>query len=95
MHTMMVSSHNTDWSWPRVKAAVEEAGSNLAEIGRREGVDRSCLAKVKTCRLYRMQAAIARVIGVPPQEIWPSRYNDAGRPFHGRAMVADRKHDAA
>jgi len=90
--------HITDWSWPRVKAAVEEAGLNLDEISRRQGMHRSWASMAKRAPYPAVQAAIARVIGVPPQDIWPSRYDEDGNPLSRKAWLdaqTQRRGDAA
>ena len=82
-----------DWAWPDVKAALEKAGSSLAQIARESSVDITAITRVKNIHLPKSQKRIADVIGVPPRDIWPSRYQKAAktRSRRTRSMTCARK----
>lgn len=73
-----------DWPWPDIKAAVEKAGKSLSEISVSVGKSPSAAWRVKNFPLPTLQSAIAAAIGVPPQQIWPSRYTQNGFPIRRR-----------
>jgi Ner family transcriptional regulator len=54
-----------------VKHQLELAGASFADIGRELKVSRQAVRKVSSERIAR---AIARKIGLPPEQIWPERY---------------------
>ncbi|WP_350146671.1 helix-turn-helix domain-containing protein [Pyruvatibacter sp.] len=82
-----------DWQWPDVKAALEKAGSSLAQIARDSGVDITAITGVKNRHLPTSQKRIADVIGMSPRDIWPSRYQNAdrARKTRTRSMTCTRK----
>lgn len=71
-----------DWHWADIKAAVEKSGHSLASISKANGCKTRRTAGMAKNRHYpRMERAIADAIGVPPQLIWPSRYDELGNPI--------------
>jgi len=83
-------TNREDWAWPDIKAAVEKAGSNLSKTARQNGHHVSAPQKVRYIRWPKMQRLIADAIGVPPQVIWPSRYDANGTPIAGQ-YICDRR----
>ena len=67
-----------DLSWPLVKAALEEAGTNLQRLARAHGVNNSLFTKVKYMPNARAEGIIAAALKRAPQDIWPSRYTADG-----------------
>jgi lambda repressor-like predicted transcriptional regulator len=59
-----------------LKHQLEINGSSYAKIAREEGVTRQAVRKVVHSRSSRMEAAIARRLGLLPKQIWPERYPD-------------------
>ncbi len=90
-----------DWSWPTIKAALEQAGHSLASLARENRFDNSFMTKAKLRPCARVERIIADALGVEPRAIWPSRYSEAGVPvipreWRKKQMCADRKdQDAA
>lgn len=71
-----------DWHWADIKAALEKSGHSLASISKASGCKTRRAAGMAKDRPYpRMERAIADAIGVPPQLIWPSRYDENGKPL--------------
>lgn len=79
-----------DWHKADIKAAIEKAGHTLRGLARLHGVSRTYFAEVLYRPLPRAQAILAEVIGVPPQEIWPSRYHADGVPREGLYRQSER-----
>lgn len=69
-----------DWHPEDVKAALRKRGVTLTALSLRHGWSRTTAAVVLRRPAASVQAAIAAVIGKPPQAIWPSRYNADGTP---------------
>lgn len=69
-----------DWPWYRIKAAVEAHGGTLADVAVQAGVEASSIYHVKRWPNPRLQAAIARTIGISASDVWPSRYDRQGQP---------------
>ena len=78
-----------DWPWPDVKSAIEKAGTTLSAIAVAAGKSPSAAWRVKDLPLPTVQCAIAKVIGIPAHEIWPSRYRSDGRPVRRRDWLRD------
>ncbi|MCB1826641.1 MAG: helix-turn-helix domain-containing protein [Candidatus Competibacteraceae bacterium] len=57
-----------------LKHQLEIHGTSYAKIAREEGVTRQAARKVVYSRSSRMEAAIARRLGLMPKQIWPERY---------------------
>lgn len=73
-----------DWHPEDIKAAVRKTGVSLDALGREHGYARGSLRVVLTKPWPAGQAIIADRIGVPPQQIWPSRYDPkTGEPLTG------------
>lgn len=65
-------------AWIRYQLA--RRGLTLAALSRKQGLHRN-VAQAALARPYpRMERVIARVIGMQPHEIWPERYDAAGKP---------------
>lgn len=63
-----------DWSPAEVLVALKKQGLNLATLARRLGVKPTTAYQVLRMPYPKMERAIAEVIGVPPETIWPRRY---------------------
>ena len=68
-----------DWHPEYVKAAIRAKGVRLSEFAARLGCEASTVAKaIRSPMSRRLDQAIARFLGVPAAEIWPSRYPALG-----------------
>lgn len=63
-----------DWHPADVKARLEKKGTSLAKLSRAEGLADATLRNVFRVNYPKAQKIIANALGVPPEEIWPSRY---------------------
>lgn len=68
-----------DWHPADIKATLEKAGWTLRALAAHHGIKDSSSLSHTFGRSYPLnEKRIADAIGVPPQEIWPSRYYDDG-----------------
>jgi Ner family transcriptional regulator len=73
-------AHNpgSDWHPADVLAALKKRGHTLAGLSAAHGYHATAAGKALKRSWPALEAVIADAIGVPPQQIWPSRY--AARP---------------
>lgn len=93
-----ISARSRGWSWNRVVYELRERGLSVAEVARQAGFSTIGSRSVQTKRWPRMQAAIAKALGVSPITIWPDRYDEEGLPVRlkrGRAAAATKPQRAA
>jgi len=69
-----------DWHPADVLAALKKRGNSLAGISVANGYHPTAAGKALKRRWPALEALIAEAIGVPAQEIWPSRYGADGQP---------------
>ena len=75
-----------DWHPADIKAALEKRGWSLARIARENGYRCTTTPADALRRPYPvMEAIIAGIIGTTAARIWPSRYDENGRPRGPRA----------
>lgn len=68
-----------DWHPADVKCALEKAGYTLSKLAAKHGLSGAgSLSKTLTQSMPLGEQRIADAIGVHPQVIWPSRYNEDG-----------------
>jgi Ner family transcriptional regulator len=80
----------TDWHWEEVKAAIRMNGATLKGLASELGLSASAVAIVNLKPWPRVQLGIARFLKVPPQKIWPSRYDLDGNPLRRRRCDAGK-----
>ena len=73
-----------DWHVADIKCALEKKGWSLSRLSKRNGYCRTACKAALHQPLPKMERLIADAIGVPPQEIWPSRYDEQGNPNRRR-----------
>ncbi|MGB7800838.1 helix-turn-helix domain-containing protein [Buttiauxella sp.] len=66
-----------DWHPADIIAALGKKGTSLAAESRAVGLSSSTLANALTRPWAKGEMLISKAIGVPVEEIWPSRYFDA------------------
>ncbi|AUN95907.1 helix-turn-helix domain-containing protein [Pseudazoarcus pumilus] len=69
-----------DWHPADIKAALEKKGWTLRALGEHHGIRGNTLSHTFDRSYPINERRIADAIGVPVQEIWPSRYYPDGRP---------------
>lgn len=80
-----------DWHGADIKAALEKSGTNLHRIGREQGYAPTSAYDVLRRPMPRLERLISNILGLAPQEIWPTRYDGEGRPLAGLRSVAKSK----
>lgn len=84
-----------DWHWADVLAALRKRGWSLRQVGYAEGyADGNTLGEAARRPYPKAEATLARYIGVKhPMEIWPSRYDQHGKPNRriGRAPMRGQR----
>jgi Ner family transcriptional regulator len=65
---------NADWHPADVVAALRKAGWSLRKLSRHHGYQPTVLSSALHRHWPKAECLIASVIGVPPDQIWPSRY---------------------
>ncbi len=63
-----------DWHKADIKAALEKKGVKLEDIARTLKLAEGGVSNVWRGKSDPIQSEIARVLGVKPEVIWPSRY---------------------
>lgn len=79
-----------------VKYQLRLRSLSMADISRSLGLYRNVASKVFSARYPMIEARIAELLGVTPQEIWPERYQ-AGKPIRfrkGRPALERSRHVA-
>lgn len=57
-----------------IKHQLESLGSSYADIAREEGVSRQAVRKAVAAPYPKMEKAIAKKLGLKPEQVWPERY---------------------
>lgn len=67
----------TDWHPEDIKAAIRKKGITLSALAKANGYKAPrTFSNVFQTRYPKVQAIIADFLGVPPEQIWPSRYRE-------------------
>lgn len=74
---------NADWHPEDVKAAIRKTGTTLAALCQAHGLNRASINCMWHRPWPRVQAIVAKHLGLLPQDIWPSRYDPDGEPLRG------------
>jgi Ner family transcriptional regulator len=89
----------SDMPADQVKKLLKATGITLSELGIQHGFSPSAVSIALRKRQPFVQAVIAQQLGMKPQEIWPSRYDENGSPIRldprGRRILATQAVDAA
>ncbi|EEG6290110.1 transcriptional regulator [Salmonella enterica subsp. enterica] len=63
-----------DWHPADIIAGLKKKGTSLAAVSRKAGLAPSTLANTLNRHWPKGERLIAEVLGVAPEQIWPSRY---------------------
>lgn len=75
-----------DWHPADVGAALKKRGWSFSRIAREYGYTNICTPRTVVKRPYAvMEKIVADIVGVRPQDIWPSRYDSGGVSLQPRA----------
>jgi Ner family transcriptional regulator len=67
-------SDDPDWHPADVQAALKKRGLSLAGLSAANGYHATAAGKALRRRWPALEVLIADALGIPPHEIWPSRY---------------------
>ena len=67
-----------------IKAAIRKTGLTLTALAHRNRLSESAMRKTLLRPSPRVQLIIANHLGLSPVEIWPDRYDAAGRPLRNK-----------
>lgn len=82
---------STDWHREDIIAAVRKKKKSLSALSREYGLSPGTLGNALTRPWPRGEEIIASIIGLPPEEIWPSRYKSKKSVFaEGKTSVQVR-----
>lgn len=88
-----------DWHRADIKAAVHKRGLTFTELSRRAGYLSADTCSQALHRSYpKAERIIAAAIGVPPEDIWPTRYAaraDAEARVNGSKAASNRRVNVA
>lgn len=79
-----------DWHPADIQAALRKRGWTLRRLSIANGYSPSSFTNCMRARYPFVQEVIAKVIGVKPWEIWPSRYDAQHRPIYLRRPARAR-----
>lgn len=68
-----------DWPTERIKSAIYEKGISQARLARDAGLSEGAVRFAMVRSVPAAERAVAKLLGVPVQQIWPSRYFPDGR----------------
>ena len=77
-----------DWHPEDIKAAIRKTGVTMEVLSAAGGFSRSSVGIALRRPIPKVEAWIARHLGVRPQDIWPSRYDADGQPRRGLYAVS-------
>jgi len=78
-HASADGTKSADWHRADIIAAVRKAGWNLSSLSRHHGYEQPILRFALDRKWPKGERLIAEAIGIPPQSIWPSRYEEKHR----------------
>ncbi len=89
-------SETQDWHRADIIAALKKAGWSMSALSQHHGYGRTTLASAFERKWPKGEALIAEAIGLSPQAIWPSRYEEKHRTEVKKTVVrAYRKNKQA
>lgn len=89
---MQKKSTQKDWHKADIIAAIRKTGTSLRAISRKHGLAHTAIGNALHISAPKYERIIAQQLGIPPQEIWPSRYHEDGRPKSGRGERGRGRH---
>jgi Ner family transcriptional regulator len=72
---------NQDMAPEKIKKLIIATGITLSELGIQNGFSHAAVSIALRKRSPFVQEVIARKIGMRPQDVWPSRYDENGSPL--------------
>ncbi len=76
-----MANARTDMHREDIKAAIRKTGITMNELSRRNGYSIVAVRITLRRRWPAVEAIVAKHLGLRPQDIWPSRYDELGEPL--------------
>lgn len=77
-----------DWHKEDIKAALRKNGTNMNDLARKNGYrDFSAIRQALQHAYPKAERIIAAALGIPPETIWPSRYQGKYSPASNACNV--------
>jgi Ner family transcriptional regulator len=92
---MKTAAKTEGWHPADIKAALAKKGYSFARIAREYGFVRNSPNTVLQRPWSHMEKIVAEIIGVRPSEIWPSRYDQKGKPLKQRSARVTCKNSSS
>lgn len=70
-----MQKNSADWHRADIVAALKKKGWSIAALSRAAGLKSNTLKTALEMPYLKGEKIIARAIGVPPEQIWPTRYD--------------------
>lgn len=89
------TSHNVDWNKAYIVAALHVTGTSFRKLSAASGYAPNTLANVLHTPWPKGERIVAKAINERPQDIWPTRYDEHGKPLSGhgqRKALGQGKH---
>lgn len=83
---MLKKPTSKDWHRADIIAAVRKTGTSVQALSFQNGYRRTTLGHALVHPYPKCERIIAAHLGIPPQKIWPSRYNADGSPKRKRGL---------
>ncbi|MFB1118802.1 helix-turn-helix domain-containing protein [Dickeya dadantii subsp. dieffenbachiae] len=84
-----------DWHNADIIAELRKKGTSMSAVSRQAGLSSTTLANALFRPWPKGEWLIATAIGVPPEDIWPSRYFDNGTLIDRKKRMRNRQHNVA
>ncbi|ACT05304.1 putative transcriptional regulator, Nlp [Dickeya chrysanthemi Ech1591] len=82
-----------DWHNADIIAELRKKGTSMSAVSRQAGLSSTTLANALFRPWPKGEWLIAKAIGVPPEDIWPSRYFDNGELIDRKKRIRNRQPD--
>lgn len=83
---MLKKPTSKDWHRADIIAAVRKSGTSIQALSFKNGYRRTTLGMALVHPYPKCERIIAAHLGITPQKIWPSRYNEDGTPKRKRGL---------
>ncbi|MEI7189174.1 helix-turn-helix transcriptional regulator [Dickeya dianthicola] len=84
-----------DWHNADIIAELRKKGTSMSAVSRQAGLSSTTLANALFRPWPKGEWLIAKAIGVPPEDIWPSRYFDNGKLIDREKRIRSRNPNVA
>ncbi len=87
-----VTPKTKDWHPADIVAAFKKRGTTITRVAREMNLCESYLRQATKRPYPKAERILADYLGLTPQQIWPSRYHEDGKPKSGRGERGIGRH---